>query len=265
MKRLWYYINYVWRVFATGLSFATFGIGGLLLGYIIMPIINHVGLDISRKHLRAQHAVSIFFKGFVLMMQSLGLAEFTFHDFEKLVQCKSHLILSNHPTLIDYVLIVSRLKSCQVVVKESLLNNFFMKKIIQSCGYVQNKQSMQTAEEIKKLLDAGNNFLIFPEGTRTTEGQPIALQRGSANIAIRVNVPIVLVHIKCTKSCLDKQGKWYNVPQKKVKYDIRVGKKINPSDFLTGNIPPSIATRHLTRYIADELEKGMKRNDEPNI
>ncbi|EKD91935.1 MAG: hypothetical protein ACD_29C00294G0003 [uncultured bacterium] len=140
-----------------------------------------------------------------------------------------------------------------------------MKKIIQSCGYVQNKQSMETVSQIKKLLDEGNNFLIFPEGTRTTPGQPIVLQRGPANIVVRTNTPIILIHISCTKSCLDKDGKWYKIPEKKVRYIIKVGKEINPSDFLTGKTPPSIAARHLTRYIADELNKGVKINDYVSI
>lgn len=261
MKGFLYQINFVWRIFATGVSFSLFGIGGLFLGYVVMPILNCANSDIAQKYLRAQHTTSIFFKVFVWMMQSLGLAEFEFRHFEKLAHCKSHLILSNHPTLIDYVLIVSKLKHCQVVVKESLLDNFFMKKIITCCGYVQNKQSLETAEQIKKLLDEGNNFLIFPEGTRTTPGQPLVLQRGPANIAVRANVPIILIHINCSKSGLQKNGKWYKIPEKKVKYTVWVGEKINPGDFLTDKTPPSIAARHLTQYIADALKKGIEKND----
>ncbi len=261
MKCLLHRVNYVWRIFATGLCFATFGVGGLLLGYVITPIINCIGSNVSQKHLRAQRVVSIFFKGFVLMMKSSGVAEFEFSGFEKLTQCRSHLILSNHPTLIDYVLIVSRLKECQVIVKESLLDNFFMKKIIQSCGYVQNKQSMETMVQIKKLLDEGSHFLIFPEGTRTTPGQPMVLQRGPANIAVRAKVPITLIHINCSQSGLHKHGKWYNVPEKKVKYSIKVGEQISPSDFLTDKTPPSIVARRLTRYITDKLKNGIKTNE----
>ncbi len=258
VNQVFFYINYAWRVIATGICFATFGIGGLILSYIVLPTIELFTSDKKRKHLRAQHAICIMFKAFVILLQVLCVMKIEFKNFAELKKSKGCLIISNHPTLLDYVIIVSQLKYCQVIVKESLLNNIFMQRIIRTGGYIHNTKSIDTFEQIKIALNDGQNLLIFPEGTRTVPNQPLSLQRGAANVAIRALAPIKLLHIRTTTSGLDKNGKWYKVPNKKVNYCVEVGERLEPDTFLQNNVAPSIAARRLTRHLKFELERGMR-------
>lgn len=258
MNKLWHHISYAWRVIATGFCFAVFGIGGLILSYIVLPVIAMITPSQKKKHLRSQHAINIMFKAFITMVELLGVMKYEFNNMDKVIQSKGCLIISNHPTLMDYVVIVSRLKHCQVIVKQALLNNFFMKKIIVSGGYIQNTQSIETLEQIKQALNDGQNVLMFPEGTRSEPDQPLTLQRGAAQVAIRAQAPIQLIHIKTTTSKLDKKGKWYKVPNKKIHFCVDVGAQIDPCEFLQDNAAPSIAARRLTRHLKLELERGMK-------
>lgn len=258
MNKFFHYANFAWRVIATGLSFTLFGLGGLVLSYLIIPMINVSSASLSVRHLRTQYAISTLFKFFVMMMQSFGLITYKFNDIDKIIKSRGALIVSNHPTLIDIVVVVSRLRHCQLIVKQSLFRNFFIKRVLQNAGYIENRPSMETIEQIGKKIKQGHNFVIFPEGTRSTPGKPLNLQRGAANISIRIGAPIVLVHINSSQSALGKGDKWYKVPKKKVQYSIKVGARVDPGDFLKDNITPSIAARRLTRHLKFELERGLK-------
>jgi 1-acyl-sn-glycerol-3-phosphate acyltransferase len=257
MKQLFYYLNYIWRVLATGLCFACFGIGGLCLGYIIIPLAKLTTTNPKLKKFRAQHAISLSFKFFVFALHRLGLMSFEFKNFDLLENDKGVLIVSNHPTLIDYVVIISKLKYCNLIVKEQLWHNPFVKRVIQSAGYIPNLQSGKTLNSIKDTLIAGENALIFPEGTRTTPGQPLQLKRGSAQIAIRAKAPIRIIQINCDPSTLTKHTKWYKIPEKKSRYSLKVGDLINPDDFLKDTETPIAAAKHLTVHLKTILEKGI--------
>ena len=118
MKRLAYKINYIWRIAATGLCFTFFGIGGAFLGGIILPVIKFTSSDAEQGKYRAQYIIHLSFRLFVFMMGAFGLLAYKFQNIDLLENDKGCLIISNHPTLIDYVVIVSKLKRCDTIVKK---------------------------------------------------------------------------------------------------------------------------------------------------
>lgn len=254
-NQLCYYINYLWRILATGLCFITFGIGGAILGYIIFPLIKISTSNPERKRYRAQYLIYLTFRFFIFLMDSLGLINFKFVNFDRLSEDKGCLIVSNHPTLIDYVAIVSKLKRCDNIVKEALWNNPFLKYVVQSADYIPNLQSEETFQLIKETLRNGNNILMFPEGTRSIPHQPLALKRGAAQIAIRTNSPLRVIKIDCYPSTLTKHNKWYKIASSKPKMTLTVGELIKPADFTKEGVAPSIAARHLTTYLKAIFEE----------
>ncbi len=258
IKKMLYYLNYYWRVFATGLSFFVFGIGGILLGYIVLTIISLMTKNQRQKQLRAQHAISITFKIFVFIMESLRVISFEFINIEKLSKDTGCVLVSNHPTLIDIVVLISKMKFCNIIIKQQLWKNPFMKRVLQIAGYIPNTKSEDISARIIESLSRGDNLLIFPEGSRSIPSQPLTLQRGAAQIAIRTPAQIRLIRIKCSPSGLAKHDKWYKVPAKKVEYVVEVGERIDPAEFLENAAGlPSLAARHLTQYLKEALEKDM--------
>jgi 1-acyl-sn-glycerol-3-phosphate acyltransferase len=241
-------INYIWRIIATGMLFVLFGLGGMCLGYLVLPFLRH-------NKYKAQYAIHLTFRLFVFGMRFLGLANVTFNHFELLQNDKGCLIISNHPTLIDYVMIVSKLKHCDTLVKQKLWHNPFLKNVVKSAGYIPNLAAPETFERIKETLLADNNLLIFPEGTRTTPNTPLKLKRGAAQIAIRAQVPIRIVTIHCTHSTLNKHSKWYHIPKEKPSFTLTVGERIDPCNF--ADLPLSLAARKLTRHLKNVLEQAL--------
>lgn len=244
LNKLNYSLNYIWRLFATGICFSFFGIGAILLVYTVIPIVG--------KH-RAKSVISTSFRLYVFMVQALGVMHFEFKNFEQLQTDKGCVIVSNHPTLLDYVLIISKLKNCNTIVKETLWKNVFMKGIIQLAGYIPNKKIDEIFVLVQDSLRTGENILIFPEGTRSVPNRPLKLKRGAAQLAVRLNAPMRVIKISCDPSTLTKRDKWYNIPAKKPLIILAVVECIDSNKFLHDTGLPSLAARHLTQHLQNVL------------
>jgi 1-acyl-sn-glycerol-3-phosphate acyltransferase len=74
---------------------------------------------------------------------------------------------------------------------------------------------------VKKLLDAGDVLIIFPEGTRQTDGTLGAPMPGAALLATRTGVPILPVGISGTDGFLGRGSPW---PHIGARITLRIGK-----------------------------------------
>ena len=227
--------NYCWRVAATGFSFASFGLGGMAIATVIAPVLNATTSDSDKRQQRAQNVIKYSFKGFTEMMVKLGIMTYSVEGLEKLQNSRQELVIANHPTLIDVVVLIGMMQQANCVVKQSLWSNPFTKGPVQSAGYILNAGSQQFVEDCVTRLKENNaaSLLIFPEGTRTEKGMTLnEFQRGAANIAIRANVPIRPLIITCTPSTLTKNEKWYHVPSQPFHIEVKVLDAVQVSDLL---------------------------------
>ncbi|APC96397.1 acyltransferase family protein [Francisella frigiditurris] len=247
-------ISKLWRIFGTGFCIVLFSMGAFVLSYIYLPLISLIIKNKEKQKTVAQHAVYVTFRIFIFIVHNLGVIRFKFENMNLLKEDKGCLFIANHPTLIDYVAIVSKLPRCDNMVKKELWENFFYKNLIDIAGYIPNIDAEQTFDQIKDTFSKGNNLLMFPEGTRTVPGQPITFKRGAAQIALRAKAKIRLIHLDCQPVTLTKQKKWYSLPDKQPKFKITVGEKIDPTDFLNkADGLPSLAARQLTRYLQEQF------------
>lgn len=227
--------NYLWRVGATGFSFASFGIGGVAIGGLVAPLVNLSTRNPDLRQQRAQKVIKHSFKGFTEMMVKLGIMTYDIEGLEKLQHSQQELVIANHPTLVDVVVLIGLMEQANCVVKQALWSNPFTKGPVQSAGYILNAGSEQFIHDcVEKLRqDHAASLLIFPEGTRTAKGELLnEFQRGAANIAIRANVPIRPVLISCTPSTLTKNEKWYHIPSQPFHIQVKVLDAIQVDDLL---------------------------------
>ena len=227
--------NYIWRVGATGLSFASFGLGGVAIGALIAPMVKLSSQDLDIRTQRTQKVIKHSFKGFTEMMVKLGIMTYEVEGLEKLQQSQQELVIANHPTLIDVVVLIGLMGRANCVVKQTLWSNPFTKGPVQNAGYVLNAGSEQFIQDcVSKLQqDHAASLLIFPEGTRTAKGEQLNdFQRGAANIALRAGVPIRPVLITCTPSTLTKNEKWYHIPDRPFHIQVKVLDAIRVEDVL---------------------------------
>lgn len=257
VAKLFQRLNQIWRIIATGFCFAVFGVGGVVLTLLVLPLQRVLEPCKHKQKQKARITVHYSFKFFVALMHYMGVIHFSVEDKQRFSQLKGQLVLANHPSLIDVVVLISVIKHADCVVKAHLFKNPFMRGVIKGTGYISNEDPQELLNECEASLAAGNNLIIFPEGTRTTPGDPLKFKRGAANIAARCKAPITSVMINMKPSTLTKDTPWYRVAPTKAHFTMRFAKHAFTGDKFYNNEQPAMQARQLTRdlqhYFSEEL------------
>lgn len=253
MNKAWNKLNKLWRIFATGMCFSLFGIGGLVLGFIVFPLLTFSIKNTASRELKAQQAIQISFHVFCETMRISGAIDYKIVGADKLKADRNCIIVANHPSLIDYVLITSQLKQSDCLVKDAIWRNPFMRGVVTSAGYIPNKDPEALLTKSEERLKKGHVLLIFPEGTRTTKGVESKLQRGAAQIAVKTESDLRVVHITVEPSFLTKQSKWHQVPETKPFFLVEVKDKIEINEFINDEESPSLSVRKLNKHLNSVL------------
>jgi 1-acyl-sn-glycerol-3-phosphate acyltransferase len=251
-----HWLNRFWRWIATGFFFAIFGIGGLVLSLIWFSLLRLFIRQPEKLHRLTLQSIRYSFRFFLGALRSVGVLDYRFIGIEKFEQDAGCLVVANHPSLLDYVFLASRMPRCDCIVKQALLSNPFVRGVIRAAGYLVNAGSEELMLACEARLKMGGTLLVFPEGTRSVVGQPMTLQRGAANIALRAHCDIRVVRISCTPPMLTKQGKWYNIPPTKPQFIISVENKFSADKFIDEHdLSPALAARRLTHHLRSELTR----------
>lgn len=250
-------LNYAWRLLATAISFSAFGVGGVLLWLIVFPLLAIWPGNRTEKARRAQYTVHISFYGFIGLMHRLGVMTYEIIGLEKLNR-PCQLIVANHPTLVDVVFLMSRVKQANCIVKASLWRNPAMRGPILNAGYISNADSETMINDCANWLQAGGGMIIFPEGTRSVPDQPYHFQRGSAAIALQAACIMTPVTLTCAPSTLTKTQAWYQIPQRRFHLRMIVGDDIDLQPFQAIQ-PRSVAVRRLTHALQDYFTQQRER------
>ncbi len=250
-------INYLWRLLGTAVAFTLFGLGALVLSVLVFPCFNLLVTDIVVKKRRSRRLIAKSFRLFILALETIGVIRFRLDDLESLTNLPGQILVANHPSLIDVVLLIARLDDADCIVKASLYNNPFLSGAVKAAGYIPNSDPEQLLIACQQTLNSGSTLIIFPEGTRSIPNQPLKLQRGAANIALRITAKIRLVHIKVHPSTLTKSEPWYQIPRTKPTFHIKLGEQIDTEIFAKQYQHTSLAARRLTGYISEQLSKDI--------
>lgn len=76
-----------------------------------------------------------------------------------------------------------------------------------------------------QLLRSGWNLLLFPEGTRSSDGRMGAFMPGIGHLAIETRSPVVPMHVQGTHRVMPK-GRRYFLP---ARVEVRIGKPLAPT------------------------------------
>ena len=127
----------------------------------------------------------------------ISASKLTVRGMENLTQCPVAVYASNHTSYMDIPVVFAALPSqFRILAKVELWRWPFIGWYLARAGHVsidtENRQATQSSlGAAVKALRAGMPLVIFPEGSRTPDGQLKEFQAGAAYMAIRVQVPIV--------------------------------------------------------------------------
>jgi 1-acyl-sn-glycerol-3-phosphate acyltransferase len=250
-------INRCWRLFATACLFVIFGAGGLISTCSVLPVLCILAPNSATRQRWSRNFVRLSFRTFLALMAGLGVCRFDIDKItrEKLSEVSGDLIVANHPTLLDVLILLAHINQANCVVKSSLWRNPFVWCGIRAAKYISNRDTERLMKDCDLALGRHEPLIVFPEATRSVPGLPLRLQRGAANIALRSLATIQVVHIECDPVFLSKKSPWFRVPKRRPCFRIRAGVSLRASDFLRSGETRSIAARRLTRALTGELNK----------
>jgi 1-acyl-sn-glycerol-3-phosphate acyltransferase len=83
------------------------------------------------------------------------------------------------------------------------------------------------------------------------------LKRGAASIIVCSEQPFLPVTITCKPTTLTKAEKWYQIPQRRVHFRIRINDSIDVSAQLREGERLSKANRRVSRVLQEVLSNGI--------
>jgi 1-acyl-sn-glycerol-3-phosphate acyltransferase len=246
-------VNQLWRLFGTGFSFAFFGLGGLVLSALLF-VLNLVVRQPARQVTISRYLIQRTFQFFIFLMKSLGVLKVEV-NLPGHQQVRGLLITPNHPSLIDVVLLIAHIDQVNCVVKASLWRNPFVGLIVRTAGYIPNSAAEEVLSRCRDSFALGHSVIIFPEGTRSEPNQALKLQRGAANIALRAETDLLLIHINVSPSTLTKAEAWYQIPKQQPCFHVSQGAIVAVKEVTKDCSSNSVAARVLTRYLTQALSQ----------
>lgn len=140
------------------------------------------------------------------------------------------MLVANHPSLLDAMMLVAHLPQCACVMKASILSNPLLGPGAMLARYIDNTSAWNMVQGAVSELKEGRQLVLFPEGTRTTR-LPINPFHGSFTlIAKRAHAPIQTVFIDTVSPYLGKGWALWKMPPLPIHFAVRLGRRFEPAD-----------------------------------
>lgn len=241
-------IGRAWRRLATALCFACFGLLALGFGLVLCPAVVLLVREPRRRMRIAQRAMGAGMRLFLGLMAALGVLTYRIEGAGRLA-CPGALIVANHPSLIDAVLVMAAGGGMTCVAKAALFHNPVLGLAVRALGFVGNDSVERMVDACVQALCAGQRVLAFPEGGRTRPHAAPLLQRGAAAIAVRAACPVVPVLIRVSPPTLAKGMRWHEVPACRPHFSLVVLPAIDARALAGDHANPAVAARRLNQRL----------------
>ena len=187
----------------------------------------------------------------------IGGVELKVRDTGRLDPRQAYVFMANHQSNIDIPVLVQALAPFQLrwIAKRELLRIPFFGWALWASKHIVVKRSrskdvVAAIAGAREKLTRGISVVVFPEGTRSTDGQLLPFKRGGFRLAEQAGVPIVPVTINGS-GVLMKRGDWR---LKRGEVEVVVGDAIPPGDA-------DDRSRGQMHRVREAIGSGLARHD----
>ena len=151
------------------------------------------------KH-RSREEAFAFIKHVAHRANTKGRVEVVSEGLENLPEKDGYVLFPNHQGMYDVIVFLAEFpRPFSFVAKKEVKNFPFVKQVMGALNAIpidrkDLRQSMHVIQEMTARVDAGENFLIFAEGTRSKMGNKMnEMKGGSFKSAVKARAPLVPV------------------------------------------------------------------------
>jgi 1-acyl-sn-glycerol-3-phosphate acyltransferase len=212
-------IDRAWRVLFTGSSFFFFFLGGVILSYLVLPILAATARDPARRARRCRQAVARTWVLFHDYMRWTRLLRYDPRRVPLTLPAGPYVMIANHPTLVDVTALAAAVPELAVVAKRAMMRSLLVGPVLRRCRHIDAGDGgtfggVKLFEQALAHLRAGTPVMLFPEGTRSPERGLGEFRLGAFQLAAQAGVPLVPVLIRCEPPTLMRGQAWYEVPER---------------------------------------------------
>ncbi|MEY8355119.1 lysophospholipid acyltransferase family protein [Lachnospiraceae bacterium 54-53] len=190
----------------------------------------------------------------VKTVNKTGRVEVEVHGVENLPADHGFILFPNHQGLFDVLALMDACpKPLGVVVKKEASNLILVKQVIKALnGFSIDRQdikaSMNIIIKMTENVKAGKNYVIFPEGTRSREGNKLlTFKGGTFKSAVNAKCPIVPVAlIDCFKPFDEKSSR-------KLKVQVCFLKPLYPEEY------QNVKTVQIAGLVHDRIQEEINQ------
>lgn len=254
------HLIHAWRWVFSFLAYFLYGLFGIIgavvffIPFLILP------KKITKKI--AQFLIHFSYLALTKFLVITGVMAIKIENRNQLKDLKGTLIIANHPSFLDIVVLGSILPKADCIVKSSLWSNPFVGSMVRASQYIVSDNPLQLVDTCIERLNAGNNVMIFPEGTRSNPESLKDFKRGFASIAINSDCPVLPVFLTCTPPALTKKSPWYSIPSKRFVFHVNIFPPISKKNFTNKNNDTAMTSNELSSKFENFFLSLMNANEE---
>lgn len=238
----------LWGVYETLAMVTGLGLLGLIclawLPFAIVLLL--VPGDWGRRFARRMHSRA--FRFYLWFLSVFCACRFELDALDELPQQGPLVVVANHPSLLDAVLIISRLPDAVCIMKASLLLNPLLGVSARVAGYISNAGPLEMMLQARAVLGQGAQLLVFPEGSRTRNFPLDACSASAGVIARAAGVPVQTVLIECSTPYLGKAWPLLRRPKLPLHFRVTLGRRFEGPDGIAA------MTQQMETYFRSELQ-----------
>ena len=240
----------------TTFALGVFVVWALWLAVVVLPLqrLRHAG----GHDRRAQETLHRAARSFLRFSDKLGFFRLAEANVAGLAGPGPRLLVANHPSMLDVVVLVALLPQVDCVINASWLRHPFLGKLARAGGHISNDPGPDAVAECVRRLEAGRTVAIFPEGTRSPVVGLGPFHRGSCHIALRSGVDLTPMVIRYRPLAMSRGQSWYDSPAEKSRVTVQILEPISPEGVALAGVSFSVGARQLTAELREAFEQALE-------
>ncbi len=246
-----------WQPLGTLWVFLHLGGSQVFLYYILRPILKIFSPETANDQVRS--ATRWMARGVV---KGMPFGKLEFQNISPETFAKPAIVISNHQSAVDVMLIVSLPGDIRQTAKKRVFDNPMLGIGCKVLGHVlvEPNDPQTTLQRCREKLAEGALVHFFPEGTRSADGLIRKFHRGAFELAVELNQDILPVVLCDSITAVPRDAYWFEP----FHVTVRAYPRVTPQNF-DYSLGPIALMRHCEAIVRAGLQQQLDEVNTPRV